>query len=309
MDIVTTAGDLTVVLARKDEAETMSLYRRIERETGKEVLHIACAAGHSRTSYPIQAFVHACPMYHKGRVRADAVHGFWNACKETAHRNEAVLVHCNNSFHRGPPLVVAIMVLAGYKKDTAMSLLAQRRHIYPGHTIPFCDWPQSERECSHAQDLLECHAWVETLVAFASQTSVMPVPQIEPSSAAGVADDSAASLCAEAVDDTSLMPGASVEPSAAAATEDASVAASAQKSVLQPPPKEWRCSSCKKLDKNMRQCWECERWDCKSCSFWCTTCPKGKYKYNICGHCNAEGIYLTRQGKVWRCSWCSQGHK
>ena len=74
-------------------------------------------------------------------------------------------------------------------------------------------------------------------------------------------------------------------------------------------PDMWCCSSCYKPDQRMRQCWECTKWACKSCSFWCTTCPKGKdYQYNICGHCAAEEIYLQkdRHCKIWRCTWCSQ---
>ena len=65
----------------------------------------------------------------------------------------------------------------------------------------------------------------------------------------------------------------------------------------------WRCSSCDKVDQNLRQCWECGRWDCKSCSFWCTRCPR---KYLICGHCNAQDMYLVRRGKTWRCARCER---
>ena len=64
----------------------------------------------------------------------------------------------------------------------------------------------------------------------------------------------------------------------------------------------WRSSSCDKVDQNLRQCWECGRWDCKSCSSWCTRCPG---KYLICGHCNAQDMYyLVRRGKTWRCERC-----
>ena len=69
---------------------------------------------------------------------------------------------------------------------------------------------------------------------------------------------------------------------------------------------EWRCNGCNTPDKKMRECWECGAWECKACSFWCTTCRKGDHQYTICGHCHAQGIYLKRAGKIWRCSWCEQ---
>ena len=63
-DIIMPEGELTVVLARKDEAQTLSLYRRIEREHGKSVLHIACAAGlYHQGFYPSDTIVHLCPIY------------------------------------------------------------------------------------------------------------------------------------------------------------------------------------------------------------------------------------------------------
>jgi len=69
---------------------------------------------------------------------------------------------------------------------------------------------------------------------------------------------------------------------------------------------QWRCSSCRQGWTTLRQCWECYQWDCKSCSFWCTKCPKGDQQYTICGHCNTEGGYLQRSGQIWRCRWCLQ---
>ena len=172
-DIVTPEGKLTVVLARKDEAETMALYRRIESETGKTVLHIAVAAGNcSQVTYPCDATVHSCPIYHKGKVRDQAFDGLWKACKQTARERQAVLFHCNNSFHRGPVALSTIMVFSGYTKHEAFSMIAQRRHIYPGHLTSLCDWPTSEQNGSHAQDFLECHRWLEKIAAGAQDDTM-----------------------------------------------------------------------------------------------------------------------------------------
>ena len=261
-DIATPQGELTVVLASKDEIETMSLYYRIHTEKGKEVLHIAAAAGRAHVDYPTNAVVHACPMHHEGQMRSDGIVGFWNACQETARQGQAVAIHCNNSFHRGPLALLAVMVLAGYNKDIAMATIAERRCVYLGHTVPFLEWPRVERENTHAEDLLRCHAWIETLDLSAGRSAALAGAAV----VVGVAEAGAANV-----------------------------------------PEGWRCSSCNKLDQNLRQCWECGHWDCKPCSFWCTLCPSHPRQYTICGPCNADGIHLRRCGKIWSCLWCQQG--
>ena len=65
------------------------------------------------------------------------------------------------------------------------------------------------------------------------------------------------------------------------------------------------CRLCNTPHKQLRQCWECNTWACSPCSFWCTLCPIGKYKYNICAGCHATGWYLwKKQAKVWSCRQC-----
>ena len=98
-DIDTPVGPLTVVLCTKDQAETLSLYRLIDREKGKDIWHVAVAAGAGVASYPQPIQVHELPMYHKGRVRDEALETFWSACKDTALAGQAVMIHCNQSFH------------------------------------------------------------------------------------------------------------------------------------------------------------------------------------------------------------------
>ena len=67
----------------------------------------------------------------------------------------------------------------------------------------------------------------------------------------------------------------------------------------------WHCCLCNTQHKQLRLCWECNTWACSQCSFWCTLCPKGKDKYNICGGCNATGWYLwKKRATVWSCWKC-----
>ena len=291
-DIDTPVGPLTVVLCTKDEAETLALYRRIERETGKDVLHIAVAAGQGRANYPVGLQVHELPMYHKGRLRDEALENFWSACKETALAGQAVVIHCNQSFHRGPLCLVAIMVRAGYSKERTLDIVAEFRCIYAGHLVPHEHWPPSEREGRHAPDVLECHLWLERLLPDAASSSVTAgasVTAADPPFRVAVAN------AGQSLDDADAL-----EPDDADALALADAADPSSRNVCW-----WRCSSCNVVGQRLLQCWVCSRWDCKSCSFWCTHCPKGRRKYTICGHCNAEGNHLFRQGKIWSCPNCS----
>jgi len=137
--IETPVGLLSVVLCTKDEAETISLYRRIDTETGgKDVWHVAVCAGLGRADYGIKNIqVHSLPMYHRGSVREDGLESFWRSCKLAALAGEAVMIHCNQSFHRSSLGLVAIMIRAGYAKHTAIEMVAEQRSIFPGHWVPF----------------------------------------------------------------------------------------------------------------------------------------------------------------------------
>ena len=156
---------------------------------------------------------------------------------------------------------VAQVKRAGYSSERAFSTIAARRHIYTGHTLPFAEWPEEEKQSFHSPDFLECHLWVNKL---------------EP--------------------DTAYLDAKEID----------SVVASVNAATSWTTQTEWRCNGCNTPDKKMRECWECGAWECKACSFWCTTCRKGYHQYTICGQCHAQGIYLKRAGKIWRCSWCEQ---
>jgi len=64
------------------------------------------------------------------------------------------------------------------------------------------------------------------------------------------------------------------------------------------------CTLCNCWENFLNPCHECHHWTCKSCTFWCTICPKGRYRYQICRQCNDTASYLRRSGKIWRCSNC-----
>ena len=105
--------DLTCYLVKKSEAATQDLYSWIKRETGKNVYAVGVAAGHCETRYPEHVKVINVPMYHKGNMRREGVEALWDACIVACSQNKAILVHCNQSFHRGP-LLLAAMMLKGW---------------------------------------------------------------------------------------------------------------------------------------------------------------------------------------------------
>ena len=73
----------------------------------------------------------------------------------------------------------------------------------------------------------------------------------------------------------------------------------------QPTQLHSRCATCHKRKTNLRECWECSRKECGSCSFWCTFCPDNKFeKYVICSLCNSKGLFLMRHKNRWSCYWC-----
>ena len=93
---------LHMFLCKKDEAADPLMYKWIKDEFGVEVAAVGVAAGSGAASYPVALEVVDVPIYHKGRVRQDGIHKFWQKCKAACSQRKAVLVHCNQSFHRGP---------------------------------------------------------------------------------------------------------------------------------------------------------------------------------------------------------------
>ena len=149
--------DLTVVLATRAQVSNSLLYEFVEEHYKKLIAHVACAC--DSTEYPKSVRVYACPIYHKGEKRDSGIRGFWHSCKDAAKSGEAVLIHCNSSFHRGPLVAIAIMIYAGYTKENAIKEISQHRAIYPGNWVPYQNWPLKEQKGKHANDFLEAHSW------------------------------------------------------------------------------------------------------------------------------------------------------
>ena len=153
-------GHLAMVLVTKEQAGTTELYDWIAKETGKRVSAVGCAAGHGVTHYPKDITLVNCPMYHQGSLRSESFARFYDACCKAAESGTAVVVHCNQSFHRGVLLAVAVMVKTGFGTRYAFNFIAERRIIYRGHLIPTYEWPQSEKDNHHFQHIVGAYKFV-----------------------------------------------------------------------------------------------------------------------------------------------------
>jgi hypothetical protein len=151
---------LTCYLVKKREAASQELYSWIKRETGKDVYAVGVAAGQGAAAYPVGLRVIEVPMYHKGPFRTDGVAELWDACKEACSQKKAIVIHCNQSFHRGPLLMGAMMVKSGMLLSDAMECIGTERVIYGGHFFEHHLWPASERNGQHAEDFLEARRFV-----------------------------------------------------------------------------------------------------------------------------------------------------
>ena len=110
------------------------------------------------------------PMYHKGDMRRDGVAELWKACRNK--RGDAVMVHCNQSFHRGPGLAACMLVLGGMSAEQAFIEIANRRTIYRGHVLDYESWPASEKRTRHTNDFCEMKEFVYGLQPDSRHSSI-----------------------------------------------------------------------------------------------------------------------------------------
>ena len=286
------------ILAREDEVLNEQFYKDIFHCFGKKVLHVACAAGGKKMrKYPTWLTVHQCPVYYENDMRKTNVKKFWDVCKAAATAGDAVVIHCNNSFHRAPILLAAIMVLFGYTKDEAFNIIASKRNIYAGHTTKMEEWPEDQRNGKHVYAFVNAHKFVDMLASETQQqknvneaAASRNVPQ-----SGGKNPTGAASSCT--VSKTRTHDQMNCSRDASTTTSNRSTSRRAMF---------WSCSDCNNefRERNLRQCWVCRNWSCQACAYWCTYCT-AQAKYLICGSCNDQQIFLRQcTNNIWACGKC-----
>ena len=160
---------LTIFLCRIEEAQSTAMYDDIRRKFGKEVHAVGVAKGDKHegecqeAKYPDYVKVIRAPIYYQGSFRADCVEKLWTECETACCSNKAIVIHCNQSFHRGPILLAAMMIKAGSKKEAAFGYIAQKRTIYSGHVVDVSEWPLEELEHHATKKLIEAHKWLDDL--------------------------------------------------------------------------------------------------------------------------------------------------
>ena len=160
---------LDVWFCTKNQCSDDEFYAHVLRDTGKRITVAGVAAGEGKAYYyPKGVTVIDVPVYHKGKLREQGFQLFWEACVKAAARGEAVICHCNQTFHRGPVLYAAVAVVAGYDKLDALQVLNETRNIYPGHLLDPSTWDDLDphkdfksREKMH--NLKLAHQWVDAL--------------------------------------------------------------------------------------------------------------------------------------------------
>ena len=266
-EIKIATASLTVIIASKKEVQCLRLFEDLKAQKCKPVGHIACASDETKIDYPVigPVVIYSCPVYQKGDDRDASVCRFWSGCNKAIETGHSVLIHCNNGFYRSPILLAAVMVMAGYDRDAALDLIGKQRWIYAGLTTSWQKWPPGHRKGKHSQALLESCVWLANLNPETLTKKFLP--NVVRSRKELVATTT------YTIDNTDGW-------------------------------KTWYCEGCKRQSQNLRECWQCFRWECRGCGFWCTLCPPGEWKYFVCKQCQEQEGYLTVRGQKWLCQPC-----
>jgi protein-tyrosine phosphatase len=161
--VATDRGELSIILCRREEARSEVFYHQMENNLGKRIIHVACAGNRIKDEYPRDKCCLWFPMYYNEKKREETLSSLWRICLSCAEQNQAVVIHCNNSFHRGPMAAAAIMIKAGYTKESAFREIGERRIIYFGHTVPYGQWPSKYWTDQNTKAFVECQAWLDSI--------------------------------------------------------------------------------------------------------------------------------------------------
>ena len=179
---------LTVFLCRREEVQYQGSADDFWANYNKEIHVVGVASGghddheRRRAEYPATVHVIEVPVYHRGRLRTDGLEALWRASKQACQEGKALVIHCNNSFHRGPLLLAALMIKAGHTKADALETIARRRTIYEGHFRPESEWPVSERTGERAHQVakfIAAHDWLLQLEGAARPGVANPYRPLE----------------------------------------------------------------------------------------------------------------------------------
>ena len=303
-----TTGPLTVVLTKSACVGDEKLYEEIRKQQKMEVKHVFCAAGKMDIHYPPGISVHMCSMYAANHEKIKALCQFWTACLETAKAGQAVVIHSKTGEYRAPLATAAIMAMAGYPIHHALTEIKNRRQIYPGLLWDWTRWPEWEQTHVLAKPLCQCYEFIRLeLTEFMKFANNNLVSQCSNASAGGVKRARSTSPPKKNRNENDSVDDKTNQTVSAQCDENALTAANANYNSMDKRPRNlWECGQCRVISTNLRECWECGKWECRKCSYWCTFCPSSwQEKYTLCSHCYYKnGQLLVRNEKTWCCQWC-----
>ena len=315
IDIHIPTGLLTVVLASQDEVRHKWLFQEISKKEKMEVIHVLSAADPVAIQYPSKIKLYVCSMYDKNAQTMQTLLRFWDGCLQAARDGEAVVIHSKTGFCRAPLAMAAIMIMAGHSLHNALMEIRKRRNIYEGLLLPWESWPQSHKIHSLSWPLCECYNLIsmelDTTGKVSSRNDAKECGNISTRgniSTGGLKRARSVNPCKNSKNTFGNIAHVTAQRVSVQCFEKITtfvdvIPGSRDKR----PRKERFCPLCHVSYTNLRQCWECNRWACRSCSFWCTFCPADvKKKYTICSNCYECGTFLMRQKNTWCCTSCGQ---
>jgi hypothetical protein len=157
--------DLTMILAKREEAISKDFYEKMEKNLKNKITHIVCAGSRLEIHYPGNRSTHIFSVQKEIKKRDEILEKIWEVSRKCAAAQEVLLIHCNNCFHRGPLAAAALMIKAGYTKEEAFKLISKERIIYKGHSLPYKEWPDKYAKHKHTTAFKDCHAWLEQLAS------------------------------------------------------------------------------------------------------------------------------------------------
>ena len=300
-------GQLTMVLASSAQVSNERLYEKIKNQQNMDVMHVFSAAGKMDIRYPPGISVHICDMYDTRAEKIKALRRFWNACLETANAGQAVVIHSKTGYYRAPLAVAAIMVMAGHPIHRALMEMREKTYIYDGLLVCWQWWPESHQKHVLTKPLWDCYDFIRLeLVEIMKFDTTDVASQCGNISAVGEKRARSKSPLKQVPNTNDDVAHTTFQTVSAQCDEKDVTAANANvDSKDKRPRKHWVCAQCQVTSTNLRKCWECDRWECRKCSFWCTFCPaEWQRKYTICSHCYEEGSLLVRYENKWCCTRC-----
>ena len=257
---------LTIVLASVDVVNQDMMYEKICQDVKKTVGHVVCADSDSKVKSPAGFQIHEFQLIDDAQIRENTILQFCEVCSNAASHDQVVVIY-GKEIHTPFPLLAARMLEADFMNGygTIVRRVSENMNDYIRECSKIVLKTNSENmeKAKDIQNFMEAHKLVNSLFEM-----VLALNQYE--------------HMKHKISETFLE---------------------CNLSFIQAPPglEQWDCFlGCKSDLQSLRQCWHCDQWICKKCSYWCTLCPK-ENQYLVCSVCNSLQTLVKKKGNKWAC--------